>query len=150
MSYDKRDRSHFRGIIISCHLLQAVSAKFFNEGLGQYYSHHGLAHHTGGRNNAHVAALVATLIYILPACQVYRRQRMGQCRDRLDPNTHHYRFSIGYSPLDATGIIAQMVPTVMLIVAQDIVYMRTGSTSGSKARTNFHSFGRWNTHHRHT
>src|ERR1051326_5183457 len=74
---------------------------------------------------------------------------MRKGRNGLDPNTHNNRLTIGDTPLDTTGIIGQVIPTAILTMTQNIVYLRARSTRRSKAGPYFHSFDRWDTHHSH-
>ncbi len=58
--------------VISKHLLQAISCKFFNACLCQDYRHHRLAYYTCGRDDTDITTLVTARINIFACGQVYR------------------------------------------------------------------------------
>src|SRR2546421_6733181 len=93
------------GLIISPQLFEAITTEFFQTGFGQYNSHHGFANHPCSGNYTNIAALIAALVYILPACQVDRGQGMSQGRNRFDANVYYQWFTIANTSLDATSVI---------------------------------------------
>src|SRR5207245_3098324 len=131
------------GAIMSADFTQAASPQFLKQRFGQYNRHRRLPTSPRRGNHANVAAFIAALLNILPACQVNGRQGMGQSGNGLYTDMHYQWFTIGNTPLDATCVIGQVMPAVIFSMAQDIMYMRTRLACGGKTRANLYPLGRW-------
>src|SRR5947199_6523437 len=100
-------------------LFHAITAKFFEDRLGQDDCHHCLADDTGSWNHTDIATLIATLVDVFTSCQIDRRQGMSERRNGLDTNTHHDWLSVGDASLDSSGVVGEMRPATVFTVPQD-------------------------------
>src|SRR3990172_11082482 len=133
--------------IIPSHLIEAVSAEFFDHGRRNLESRRGLRHHPCRGHGADIRALHARLERFL-ARQVHLAKGLHERGDRLHRRAQNDVLPVADPALDAAGIVRLAVKTRLPAPEDLVVHEGTRTVGHPETGTYFHSLDRLDAHER--